>query len=209
MLLEPTPEHEETIHGRPAPPVRCYIPWLVRGKMDPLSRRARDFGELSLLMPAERPGSLLGAAAKLWHQLAFTLAIALALVFSGGRFVQPSAPADFTAPSTEDSQFAHIELRLVPERMQAPTIASRRTHPDKGAADMRTPPRTHKSRVLAPVDRGLAKASAKPETGDPDNVAKPIAVYSELEELGLMPIPTRSHPPAPATAVDSNEKPHG
>jgi tRNA A-37 threonylcarbamoyl transferase component Bud32 len=162
MLLEPTPESEEMIHGWPASRIRCYIPWLVRGKMDPLSRRAHDFGELSLLMPAERPSSLLGAAAKLWHRLAFTLAIALALVFGGGRFVRPPAPAHFTAPSTDDSQLARTELRLVPERMQAPAIASKRAHPDRDAVDVRTPTQTHKSRVLAPVDRGLTTASTKP-----------------------------------------------
>jgi hypothetical protein len=209
MLLEPTPESEEMIHGWPASRIRCYIPWLVRGKMDPLSRRAHDFGELSLLMPAERPSSLLGAAAKLWHRLAFTLAIALALVFGGGRFVRPPAPAHFTAPSTDDSQLARTELRLVPERMQAPAIASKRAHPDRDAVDVRTPTQTHKSRVLAPVDRGLTTASTKPGPGAPEKVVKPIAVYSELEELGLLPIPTRSHSLAPATAVEDTKEPHG
>lgn len=188
-------------------PGRYYIPWLVRGKMDPRSRHTHDFGELSLLMQAERPSSLLGATATLWPWLACTLAIALTLVFGGGRFVRPPTPSEFTAQSTENSQLSHIELRLVPERMPASTIAS--VPPDRGAADVGTPPRTHKPRAIAPVERGLTRAAAKPVASEPVRVAEPIAVHAELEELGLMPIPTRSHPLAPATAVDSTEKPHG
>lgn len=207
MLLDSTPEHEEKIHGRPGPRARCYIPWLVRGKLDPLSRHTPNFAEISLLMPAERPSSLLGATATMWPWLACTLAITLAVVFGGGRLVRPPTPTDFAAQSAEDSQRSHIELRLVPERLPGSIIAS--TPPNRGAADIVTPPRTHRSRTSALVEQRPTGAAAKPVASEPVRVAVPIAGHSELEELGLMPIPTRSHALEPATAVDSTQEPHG